>query len=193
MLRHAKFSSSGGKVRRAYTSCRAGHGITAVELIVAVGLLAIVVTLGYPSVQAMLELNRQRAVATALSVHIALARSKAIASGRKVAVAPAGARWNDGWRVYFDTNGNGTWDSGEEIIAVYDGMPGVSITANGPLQRYLLFDGAGRAIQTNGAFLAGAMHVCTPILTDASTLVVNAAGRVRSERRRSACNSVNAR
>lgn len=165
----------------------AAHGVTALELLVVLSVVATLATLALPSWQELSNAQRRWAVASQLGAHLALARSAAISRGRSVALSPRAQGWSGGWRVYLDSQPNGQWDAGEGILAEHEGDAQISIAGNGSMNRYILFDPDGRPVQTGGGFLAGTLRVCVPATRGVTALIMNAAGRVREERRTGDC------
>lgn len=173
---------------KAYSTPRNGvRGLSALELLVVLAVAAILSTVAYPALQDLILTSRTRALALQMLTHLNLGRTTAIARGQRVAVSPIGERWQDGWRVHLDPNSNGVWDEGEEVIAWHRGAPNIDVRANGAMQRYVLFDPTGRPVQTNSAFLAGSIIICAQPRSASTSLVMNASGRVRTDRRSGAC------
>ncbi|WP_068174281.1 GspH/FimT family pseudopilin [Hydrogenophaga taeniospiralis] len=165
----------------------AARGVTALELIVVLSVVAILAALALPSWQELSNAQRRWAVASQLSAHLALARSAAISRGRSVALSPRGQGWSGGWRVYLDSQPNGQWDTDESILAEHEGDALISIAGNGTMGRYILFNPDGRPVQTGGGFLAGTLQLCVPETRGVTALIMNAAGRIREERRDRDC------
>lgn len=91
-------------------------GLTIVELMIAMAVIAIVVSLGVPHLPGVVGNNRLTAQINTLSNHLAYARSEAVKTGTPVTVtATNGANWQDGWTVWVDTNQSGLMDAGEEL------------------------------------------------------------------------------
>lgn len=81
---------------------RASRGFTLIELMVAVGLLAVVAALAAPAMGDFIVRQRVASQAGDLALSMALARSEAIKNGRSMAVIPRSAGvagWSDGWCV----------------------------------------------------------------------------------------------
>lgn len=165
----------------------AARGVTALELLVVLSVVAILATLALPSWQELSNALRRRTVAGQLVAHLTLARTVAISRGRPVALSPRGQEWSGGWRVHLDSQRNGRWDVGESILAEHEGDASISITGNGSMSRYILFDPSGRPVQTGGGFLAGTLQLCIPATHGVMALIMSASGRIREELRDGAC------
>lgn len=162
-------------------------GLTAVELMVALAILAILVSLAMPSWQSFMARQKRDVLASQLTAHFALARSIAISRGRSVALSTLGDGWHSGWRVHLDIQRNGQWDLGELVLMDHSGDAQTRMVGNGPLRHYVIFGSDGRSVQSNGSFLAGTIQICMPLSRDVIALVLSASGRIRQELRQSDC------
>lgn len=136
---------------------RAG-GFTAIELMVVIGILAVLAALAGPSFTQTLESWRVREATESLRGSLLLARSEAIKRGGGVAVqklpnntngctsATANSDWDCGWFVCQDTNNNGTCNASEPVLQRIDAPARVQVTRTGggasiKLNRWGLVDG----------------------------------------------------
>lgn len=98
------------------------YGFTAIELMVAVAIVAILAALAAPSFTPLIERWRVRSAAETLTSSLYYSRSEAIKRGGNVIIektpnsgnctsASTNAEWGCGWKVFFDVNGNGTQDA----------------------------------------------------------------------------------
>lgn len=95
---------------------RSSKGFTLVELIVTVAVLAIILSIAVPNFSELIRANRAQTQANLLLNAFNLARSEAIKRGAAVRVsALSNGDWHRGWRVWADSNGNGTFDNGEML------------------------------------------------------------------------------
>ena len=111
------------------------EGVTLIELLVALSVMAIVLTLGIPSFTDFLASNRMSAASNDLVSAMHLARSEAIKRRQPVTVcasenaaAPnpgcsAAASPGIGWLVFVDDDGDATVDGGELIISAHGPLP----------------------------------------------------------------------
>lgn len=109
---------------------RISRGFTLIELIVAISVLAILVSLATPMYQSFVTNNRTRSAAYSLVSALSLARSEAVKRNTAVSVAPLGAGWQDGWEV----------ETGGTQISINEPAP--NLVLSGPL--------AGVSYQPNG-------------------------------------------
>ena len=106
---------------------KSNAGFTLIELIVTVAIAAIVLTLGVPSFQEIINNNRLTAGANELVGALHLARSEAVKRNVRVtlcksadgAVCTTSGGYQQGWIVFVDPNSNGTVDAGEPVIRSY--------------------------------------------------------------------------
>lgn len=129
-------------------------GVTLLELMVTLTILTILASIAVPSFQELLKRHRVRVAVEALSSTLYLARSEAIKRGgnivmRKTATAscPGAAttgRWECGWQIFVDDNGNTTLDDGETLLRETGVQRGVVIT-RGPATNVKRFTPWGHA------------------------------------------------
>lgn len=91
-------------------------GVTLIELVVAVAVLAILVSIAVPSFREVALNNRASNITNDLLADLSTARSEAVKLAGRAAVLASGDTWADGWDVFVDDNGNGTIDDDEEVI-----------------------------------------------------------------------------
>ena len=163
------------------------RGLTALELIVVLSVVAVLAALAVPAWQDFMARHRRDILASQLTAHLALARNAALSRGRPVALSTQGNGWHSGWRVHLDLQRNGRWDDGETVLAEHPGDSQARMTGNGAMTRYVLFDADGRPRQANGSFLSGSLQVCIPSRQGVVVLVMSATGRVRQEIRPAYC------
>lgn len=120
---------------------RRTHGLTLIELITTVSVVAILATLAVPSFND-LRLDSERTTAVNGFIHgLFLARSEAIKRGQVVSIckstdgetcADRSAQWHDGWIVFANTDRDDlpVRDSNETILLANSGWPAGNITSN---------------------------------------------------------------
>src|SRR5688500_13977701 len=80
-------------------TARLQSGFTVIELMLAVVILAVVVSIGAPSLQELVLGTRIKNAASDIYGALIFARSEAIKRGTNVTVTPAAGGWIDGWTV----------------------------------------------------------------------------------------------
>ncbi len=124
---------------RARMPARQGRGLTLIELLVALAVLVILLTVAVPGMRNFIKNNRISAAANGIATSMALARSEAVRRGRPVTVCASaggtacdGAAWADGWIVFVDQGTPGSVDGNDEIVRVFGGAgDGVTINLGG--------------------------------------------------------------
>lgn len=136
-------------------------GATLVELLLGLALAGILLGIGMPSYQTMIERQQLRTAANDLLGAVDLARSQAIARGARVTLAPLdpdGVAWKRGWVVFSDDNGNGRADPDERRLfqhgPVADGVNIVSAFSSGAATSYLAYNSAGRSCGAGNSLTA---------------------------------------
>ncbi len=90
---------------------RSAAGLTLVEVIVTVAILALLLGLAAPSFTPLLERWRVQQAAGAMTSTMQLARSEAIKRGGNIIIqANTNTDWGTGWHVFFDVNADRSQD-----------------------------------------------------------------------------------
>lgn len=175
-------------------SIRIDRGLTLIELMVTLSVLAILATLAVPSFQRQIAAGKLSDAANEILLATARARTEAIRLGQRVTVCKSSdgatcdttsAGWETGWITFVDPTRSGasaSVDSGETITYRVSAFSGVKITGNGDAAKYVSYAADGRSKTMTGAFLAGKIRVCSPssALDDdhrARDLCISASGR----------------
>ena len=108
-----------------FTPRRRATGYTAIELLVAISVVAVLAALALPSYKSVIARYRVRTTVEDLKATLYFTRSEAFRRGGRVTLrkasaancaAPADENWSCGWIVFSDDNGNGRLDQGEEPL-----------------------------------------------------------------------------
>lgn len=123
-------------------------GFTLVETLVVLTVLLVIVLSFVPAMSDRLDQHRVANVANDLLAAVRQARSEALSRRARVAVAPqVGRDWGSGWRVFVDSDNDGSLDPGELVLGEFPAPPaGVSISPNFGVTfagQYLSFDESG--------------------------------------------------
>ncbi|PJI47413.1 MAG: type IV pilus-like protein [Pseudomonas sp.] len=155
-------------------------GFTLVELLFALGILAIALSIAAPSFTELLSNQRARTATHELRQALDFARESAVHSGQPISMTATDSDWAKGWEIFVDTVNRGTRDPQQSPLAVHDPLSSISIRTDSTSRRYIHFTSRGNTIQPNGAFHSGTLTVCGEAGTS-YRVVVNKAGRIRSE------------
>jgi len=159
------------------------NGFTLLELMVALVVVSILLTVGLPSFSASVRQNCTITAANTLLTVLTAARSEALKRDRNVGVCPSangaecsGAAWAGGYMMYVDTDGNGSHTGTEPILRVERPLSTcATITGNSPFASGLTYTGLGKPRSIGGSFLIES--------TDSSrykrSVVVSVTGRPR--------------
>lgn len=167
-------------------------GFTLIELLIVIALIALLATVGVPSMQRFVQQNRVAATANDWLTSINQARVEALKIRQRVdlcssaapfAASPAcGGNWEDGWIIIADTDGNGTVDT---VIDAHGPVSGgilmrdnFSFNDPGPIVRdnHISYDSDGFLRASSN----GTINVCgdDSASTDVATsITVNITGR----------------
>jgi type IV fimbrial biogenesis protein FimT len=101
-------------------------GMTLIELMVTVIILAIMVGIGVPSMKSLLDRKNLNVVGPIFEKSIKLARSEAIQRTQIIRIIPISGTsdWSQGWSINLVTGPNAT---DTQLIRTFDALPGNSI------------------------------------------------------------------
>lgn len=121
---------------------RRSLGFTLTELMVAVAILAIVLSIAVPGFSNLVRQNRAQTQSGLLLNSLNLARSESIKRGGQVRVTSlSNGNWHAGWRVWADANANAALDDGE-LIRVFPALSGNARLTSAVNE--VIFNGQGR-------------------------------------------------
>lgn len=153
---------------------------------VTVALAGILVAVAIPSFQEIIRNNRLATQANAFVSALNLARSEAVKRSVRVTLCKSAnatscattGGYDQGWIVFVDSNNSATVNTGEQIIRVYEAMPGgMTLTGNTNVDSYLSYTSDGLTRMISGAFQAGTITLCKS--PKARQIIINSMGRVR--------------
>lgn len=142
------------------------RGFTLVELLVVVGIAAIVLAVAVPSLGPFVGDQRARAAAQSLMNDMVFARGEAARHNQRVQIVPAGGDWADGWQVQLAADGTPLRTQGALPADVDVCVASASLTGN------LVYRPDGRLVR---AFSGGADSILVGWLGESG----NADNRVR--------------
>lgn len=149
------------------------QGFTLIELIVAVSILAIMITLGLPSFQNVISNNRRAAQVNEFLTSMTLARSEALKRGNPVGVCRAsnyaattptcgtGSGWEDGWVVFEDRDAQGDIDTASDVLRVFEPLGGnITLRGESNVSSVILYMPSGRVGPVGGNNTVGTVVWC---------------------------------
>ncbi|MCW8924704.1 MAG: GspH/FimT family pseudopilin [Xanthomonadales bacterium] len=160
------------------------RGVTAFELMVAMAIVAILLSTGVPAVKNYTWNLRLRTAMDTLQTDLNLARAQAISHNTAMVICPAEnvddcagtSRWQGGWMVFRDLNGDHHRQSGEALVKHAGASEFVDIRSSRS-RSYLRFHPNGSAPGSNISIVfcdgRGARY--------AGKILVSNSGRIRSE------------
>lgn len=171
----------------------ATSGFTLTELLVALSIVAVLATVGMPSMAAIMDSIQLSSASNKFLSNLHLARSEAIKRNQRVVLCKSadGATcageggWEQGWLVFHDLNNNGALDSGEAVIERAQPLPeSLRLTGNSSVTRYVSFVSTGATKLVGGGFQAGTFTLCRQSApgVEARQITLNAAGRPRIQK-----------
>lgn len=117
----------------------ASRGFTLIELLVTLSIAAILLTVAVPNFITFVQNNRLAGQANDLVTMLNYARSEAVKRNQNITVCSSttgtscagSTTWDSGLIVFVDNNVNGTWDAGEDILQVRQGLEGSNTLRSG--------------------------------------------------------------
>ena len=160
-------------------------GFTLLELLVTVAVLAILVGIGVPAYGKLVADQRLSTATNRLVFAVHLPRSEAVLRNARVTLCNSadgvfcadGGGWEQGWIVFVDRDGTGQRAADDPLIAVEEAPPGVVITGNSSVQRYVSYIGLGSTRRASGALQMGTITLCAG--SEGRQLVISRTGRPR--------------
>ena len=107
---------------------RQEHGFTLIEMMVGIGLMALLLSMAVPALQMFSNNARQTGAVNDFVSSMHAARSTAITTNSRVTVCPsitglgcAAVSWDQGWIVFTDPNSDQIFDVGETSFHMAEG------------------------------------------------------------------------
>ena len=171
----------------------AQRGFSLVELLAVLAVAAVLLGVGLPPLRSLAGSLGTSAASNDLLADLLLARSEALKRRERVTLCKSAdgatctpdGRWDQGWIVFVDTNGNGTRAGGELLLQRQKPLGwDLHASGNGSLARYVAYAADGSTRQVGGGFQAGTLTVCRKSgeAVTARLVVINAHGRPRVQK-----------
>lgn len=112
-------------------------GFTIIELMIVVALAAVLLTIGIPGFQEMVQDNRRASASVEMVAAIQSARSEAVKQNQPVTLCPTsdntncsgGNAWEIGWMTFIDDDDDGIRDAGEELLRTGSSIPAIAVSS----------------------------------------------------------------
>lgn len=169
------------------------RGFTLIELVVAMGVAAVLATIAAPSVAQLAASLQLSSASNTLVSGLRLARNEAIKRNARVVLCKTidgihctrAGGWEQGWIIFHDVNNNGLRESAETIIHHERALSaGLRMTGNTTVASYISFAPTGGTKLVAGGFQAGTITLCRALQSqgDGRQIILNAAGRPRVQK-----------
>lgn len=167
----------------------AQRGFTLIEMMVAVALTALLLSMGVPALQQFTSNARQTSTINDFVSSMHIARSTAVTTNFRTTVCASSngvsceaVTWDQGWIVFSDRDSDQTVDNDETIVASSNGADGLEIQS-AEFGQFLMYRPNGRVMTASAAGNSGQFTVCDNRGSEyAKVLIVDLSGRPRLSR-----------
>ena len=165
---------------------RQERGFTLIELMIGIGLMALLLSMAVPALDVFTSNARQTGAVNDFVASMHIARSTAVTTNTRVTVCPtdngqrcAAVSWDNGWIVFRDPNSNQTVDNGETIVSSGDAIDGLTIDSD-EFGTFLTYRPNGRVMNASVNGSVGQFTVCDNRgSSHAKVMIVDLSGRPR--------------
>jgi type IV fimbrial biogenesis protein FimT len=180
--------------RAAVSRHRANRGVTLLEMVSVMGIVAILMAVAVPSYKYVSTANRIAAEINGLLGDLQYARAEAIREGQFVSVcavpsatpttcvtASTAPSWSGGWMVFTDADGSGTFNGTDASIRTQSAFTGTdTLVANNSLS-VITFNREGFAVNmTSGTLLT--LHATPAVSASTRCLSVEMIGLLTTQK-----------
>jgi type IV fimbrial biogenesis protein FimT len=161
-------------------------GFTMIELLIAVALTAMLLSMAVPALDQFTNNARQTSAINDFVASMQIARSTAVTTNFRTTVCASSngvdcesVGWDEGWIVFGDRDADQNVDNDETVVAASNGMEGVEIIS-AEFGDFLMYRPNGRVMTASALGNAGQFTVCDNRGSDrAKVLIVDLSGRPR--------------
>jgi type IV fimbrial biogenesis protein FimT len=163
-------------------------GLTLVELMVVMSIVAILLAIVVPSYAYFSTINRLAALTNGLAGAFQTARSEAIRRALRVSVCKSktamstspgcdsGAKWSDGWVIFVDGGTKGVLDGSDQVLRVADAQSTKATVSTTNFTTYVSYLPSG---QSQGPSGLGNGRISLCLMGESRSLIINNTGRIR--------------
>lgn len=151
------------------------RGLTLVELLVTLAIVAVGAAIAAPSFKGMVADTRLSAQANDLLASLKYARSEAVKRNARVSMCKratdatcavtetATASWQGGWLVFVDGGAAGTIDGADTVLRVQGPLAASTLIGGGAITNYVSYLGSGQTSAAGGGTQVGTFSLCDPL------------------------------
>lgn len=169
---------------------RRQHGFTLIELMIAVGLTALLLSMAVPAMGLFVSNARQTGAINDFVASLHLARSTAITTNTRVTLCPSATGndcentdWNQGWIVFGDLDSDQNVDGDETVIARNDGFDGLTFDSD-EFDDFMMYRPNGRVMNAAVNGSSGEFLVCDDRGDSrAKVMIIELSGRPRTSKK----------
>jgi type IV fimbrial biogenesis protein FimT len=166
-------------------------GFTLIELMVALSVAAILLTIGVPNFREMLLSNALTSKVNAFVADLNFTRSEAVKRGARVTMCKSNDKaqcavaggWEEGWIVFVDTANPGTVDAGETVLLSAEKLNGsLTLRGNSNVTNRVSYLNSGVIGGTNGQliFCDDRVKTFSSDKSKARVVIIGNTGRIRT-------------
>jgi type IV fimbrial biogenesis protein FimT len=166
------------------------QGVTLIELIVAISIVAILLSVAIPSFSSAIRSTRLTTYANELVASLNLARSEAVKRGVQVSVKRKGStnnNWDSGWDVFTDLDGDGVLDTADTLLKTYPALTnGFTLrTGTAGYQTFMAYLPSGLGLNASSDIFR--LCASSGDTMNSRSIAINALGQPKTSERTTEC------
>ena len=162
------------------------NGFTLIELMIAVGLTGLLLSMAVPALDIFVSNARQTGAINDFVSTIHQARSTAVTTNTRVTICPSSngtncesVGWNNGWIVFSDPDSDRNVDNDETVISASGAVDGLTLQSS-EFATFLMYRPNGRVMNASLNGSSGAIVVCDDRGSNyAKVMIIDLSGRPR--------------
>lgn len=169
---------------------RRQNGFTLIELMTAIGLTGLLLSMAVPAMDLFVSNARQTSAINDFVSSIHIARSTAITTNTRVTLCPSTAGtdcdtvgWTQGWIAFQDADSDQNVDAGETIVSTSGAIDGLTFSSS-EFGLFLMYRPNGRVMNTTVNGNSGEFTICDKRgAGHAKVMIIELSGRPRISRK----------